>query len=493
MFKSKMINSSAMYDDKLDDKAVRFHYQVQNLSENKIYTIDDFKKEFDLGIDAIRNRVKTLMQNNYLHIARLQDDSGRIEKVVYISTMESVKLSKEDRIKYIENHNYRKSHWMNTEKICNKPTLSTYAKTPYMVNSLYKETHALLLCINNIYNNNITNVILYYYIINYITETGSLPELFSSISHKKTESDAIKIKNNISYKKNRMVVSYDFTKEIAIIDFWNSQNDLRTHKTNTKTYEKIKSALRRELRYSSPMVIKQAIENYNWLQSLEYSVLRGTKSPYKVGLDEFFGFNSFHNQLRNKQYHPLQNIKNWFFECRQGKDYLTQSYSMIKKDHNPEYTYEIIEQLRNHNLFEIDEIEDIKPKDKNIIIKSAEKMRDFINTHDFNISNNAIEKTALHLAEYLRDRTRDPHIGYLISDITWKNIEKIMENKNMLSQNDNRLQIINGVEYYDGIEVMSDDEKNSLENEAIEPDWYLDIDPFTLEQTRIYTNKEAVN
>ena len=166
------------------------------------------------------------------------------------------------------------------------------------------------------------------------------------------------IYNNIINIINKNKRSYDLPKngksEINhirelkdLIKFW--QKNLKHHKEDSETFNRGKEALERKyIRLNSKtnrLEIKTRKKRKSFayreiLAAMEiYKNLLEAKSiikqwPFYVGLNEFFGFNSYSqkvlfDKLTGKAAEVVL-IGSWFNECRKGSDYCIEKYSSAK-------------------------------------------------------------------------------------------------------------------------------------------------------------------
>lgn len=105
------------------------------------------------------------------------------------------------------------------------------------------------------------------------------------------------------------------------------------------------------LRKKSPAYIKirNAIDVYKKALANTQSILFNKKqSPYKVGLDEFFWFNSYTKRLIDKTdkgwIKKFQGFGGWYQACDYGLNYIDSVFGYVKKDKNEEATQFLIDE-----------------------------------------------------------------------------------------------------------------------------------------------------
>jgi hypothetical protein len=178
------------------------------------------------------------------------------------------------------------------------------------------------------------------------------------------------------------------------------------------------------------MVIKQAMANYAWILRQPYTTLWGKERPVVVGLDEFFQFNSYSEKIRSKKGHPLCAIVSWFEEAKKGKVYLENTYSQLKRDPNPTYTEALTRAVLSSGRFGVNGTEGLTSMDKNQLIKASGLLAEFVERNKDRLPKRAVVGTCLQsLMGYLTGsggKFKRLHLGYLASEITWKELENYM-------------------------------------------------------------------
>ena len=155
----------------------------------------------------------------------------------------------------------------------------------------------------------------------------------SKVSEKKPTSQ---LKDPVSIKKYHKKVHCLFNK-------WQDLNIVK-HRENSKPYLKALSKLNIYWRNRKQYGYKKIEQAFDVYQRLLNEILKN-KYPYKVGLDEFFGFS---NDIEKKQiWKKHKDIKDvidtsWFNECLKGYDYVSSKYMdssrTVSKDHYPKIT-----------------------------------------------------------------------------------------------------------------------------------------------------------
>jgi hypothetical protein len=497
-----MCNRTILGDPEIKTASKVVYLIIKEFGENGIITKKEIEKHFSDGRYVLNTALKDLYLKKYLHSAQMRDNLGKIECFLYVATDESIEMTTDDIINYIEKNSAKYGHFKQSNnesfsQLSTVPKISTVDASIYKESRAYDNIYYIYILLNNILTYIIRNNKYKY---NYMKIVDFLESLSDSMSSDKTnnisyEKDIAPTKiNKKSYYKEDKEKEYSFIKEKQLLAYWNKLDNTPTHRENTDTEKYILRRLRKELRYNSPTIIQNAMDNYDFVLNMPNSIIKNKKAPFRIGLNEFFGFNPYHRTSIKDNNHPLQNIKNWFEECKKGKKYLTKTYSSMLKDNNPECTHEIKYHIVKYDLFDITDSSDISPKDQNMIIKAAEKMSNFIALHRYNLRD-AEEITADKLCEYI-SRAKDNHIGWLLSDITWKNIEKEMIKQGTIQEMDPNLEIRNGIEYYNGMrvytmeEIEAEKEKNKLD---IEPDDDYDPDFYSLDPMEIIMGRKLNN
>jgi len=87
--------------------------------------------------------------------------------------------------------------------------------------------------------------------------------------------------------------------------------------------------------------IKKSMQAYKDLLEASHNTIKN-KSPYKVGLNEFFGFSKDTKERIQKSFVKLQGIKSWFEVCLQDESDYKEKFNGQVKDEYPKLTENII-------------------------------------------------------------------------------------------------------------------------------------------------------
>ena len=182
-------------------------------------------------------------------------------------------------------------------------------------------------------------------------------------------------------------------------------------------------------RYSIEDITK-SMDRYRQLLNDEFSIL-SDESPYKVGLDEFFGF-SKHTKTRIKQsYTKLNGIRSWFEECRKedlshlmkvGKNPYPHITQVLKKEFKDR-----INPINNSTHYE------------NIFRKASRLLMDFHSLNKDKLTIQLQRKPGIFakcLIEYIESsKSKDgKHPGWLCTDVTWEVFPKWLSEKGYTSE-----------------------------------------------------------
>lgn len=407
------INTTALNDQTLSYKAKGIHAYIRTRPQGTIVTMPDLQQGSSDGIDAIRSGIKELVQAKYLYLVRVRDPKGRIDSIVYISFPAPVKMKQAQLLEMVKNcGNYPQRDFPDMDE--NRDP----EKGKNRLNSPQRDFPDM--------ERHVLNYNLNYY-------NSPYGELNTSNYNKQIGSRRV----SSQYPKNESFGreqenSKNLEKAISLLEFWNSLPGTPTHRANptTKIYKTSIASLLKALKRYPVKTIKSAMEAYDHLLTAPGTVIRNGEAPFRVGLDQFFRFNEYTNQLRRKDGHPLAQMKNWFAECVKGEAYLLGAYTKVKKDSNPNLTKILTHAVVRDPKFGITEP---TPPQKNMFIQAGAKMREFLD------KNNKLFKLGMHLArrtpesvcvdrlfEYLHNTGKPLHLGYLLSDITWGNLGAYM-------------------------------------------------------------------
>ena len=166
-------------------------------------------------------------------------------------------------------------------------------------------------------------------------EKNNLVDNFS-ISNFNKDSLTRKIKKSLSDPE-------DYSEEVqSLFKFWQSLK-IVNHK-KSKSRNKALQDLDKALQKYSKEEIKKSMQAYKNLLDKCHNPIK-SKSPYKIGLNEFFKFTK-HTKDRIKKFHKdLQEMKSWFDLCLQDKDIYKEKFNGKIKDNYPLLTKKLIETI----------------------------------------------------------------------------------------------------------------------------------------------------
>jgi hypothetical protein len=229
------IDLEAMNDPALSWKAKALHYFIRTRGE-VVTNQDALVAAGPEGRDAVNNGVKELIQRGYLHLTQVREEDGRFKYAAYISFPKPAKLTEEQLTHLIEHGTIEQPY---TGKPDTGKPLSGGPLTRTPADSLS------------------------------VSVRNTLLDIPKGISN-----------NGVSYGDGAVAVSIE-----QIFTHWNKQPCLPTHRRGAqyKTYQTSIAHIQTALRHHAPMIIKQAIDNYNELLGDPYTVLRGNAAPVRVG------------------------------------------------------------------------------------------------------------------------------------------------------------------------------------------------------------------
>jgi len=386
----------AFEDNRLSFKAMGIHAFIRTQLDGKTVCMANLLQGSNDGEFAIRSGIKELMQYKYLYLVQLRDEAGKVNEAVYISLPKPIEIDQEILTKIVS-ENYLCTN-------CAK-TISPLETTgqPYFRRYIYN----------------------YDYI--YPSNAGHINNNYKALF-------TLALRPSGRKESNKGTTASSRRKEIAekLFAAWNRFEGLQKHREGEqyKTYRTSIKHLCAALKHHSPMVIKQAMANYAWILRQPYTTLWGKERPVVVGLDEFFQFNSYSEKIRSKKGHPLCAIVSWFEEAKKGKVYLDNTYSQLKRDANPTYTEALTRAVLGSGRFGVNGTEGLTSMDKNQLIKASGLLAEFVERNKDRLPKRAVVGTCLQsLMAYLTGsggKFKRLHLGYLASEITWKELENHM-------------------------------------------------------------------
>lgn len=225
----------------------------------------------------------------------------------------------------------------------------------------------------------------------------------------------LKRKTNMSMTKEKSIPKPIVfgTVEIKIIfEYWNRQgfpfvnHKLSENKTSITAIEKISKILKKTKREK---VIK-AIDTCHYLFSSSWFKYKYYYSTNKLTLVNFFSYDK-------KRYRAIASSipdypKSWFKECLKGREYVKNTYTVIKKDKNPNITKKL---MKIWNVFSGDKQTTLI---ENNLIIASEKLNNFSikNNYDCDIICDLIDKM-LNKWNIIKPRGTN----YFLNDQFWEN------------------------------------------------------------------------
>jgi len=226
----------------------------------------------------------------------------------------------------------------------------------------------------------------------------------------------------------------DYSNEVqSLFSYWQNLG-IRKHKPS-KTRDHALQQLNIYIHRYSIEDITESMDRYKQLLNDGFSIL-SDESPYKVGLDEFFGFNR-HTKTRIKNtYIKLKGIKSWFEECR--KEDLSH---LMRVGKNP---YPLIAQALKKGFKErIGPVSD-STHHENLFRKASRLLMEFhlLNKDKLTIQlQNKPGIFAKCFIEYLESSKskNGKHPGWLCTDVTWEVFPVWLSEKGYTSEENDTL------------------------------------------------------
>lgn len=380
------LDITAMNDKTLSYKAMGLHAYIRTRPTREITHMPDLMLATRDGDHAVRTGVKELLDADYLHLVQVRDKLGRIKQVVYVSFPKPVNIEAEALADMV---------------VKGRVTLPL-SDYPHVGNhDVVRTGHGL----------------------------SDEHNTFGIISRDSVVYNTIPPIGDIDYKQHSVAATTQSQNPQIekLLLLWNSLQTLPTHKKGNqyKTYRLIVQRLTTALQNHSPMVLTQAMENYNWFLQQPYTIVRHRQEPMVVGLPEFFEFSIYHQAMIDKERHPLRGLDSWFLECKKGKDHLLDAYSLVRKDPNPKHTEALIKALRECHAFVLPT--NIPAPDMNSLIRASGYLVAWIDKRKDRLDKRNIVGTCIRrLLAMLTRGTKTLHLGYLVSDITWNGFETYM-------------------------------------------------------------------
>lgn len=384
------IDTTALTDNRLSWKAKALHYFIRTQME----ALSNQQELVDAGPDgrdAVGSGIRELIQHKYLFAKQQRNENGEFICMVYVSFPEPVHITEEQVSTLLGTGSV---HMAGTQ---NAPMSTPHTENPFTVGGIYYLT-TLSITINN----------------------KSLRDL----------------SYNSSAAQRRPSNFENLPQEVTeIFDLWNSQPALPTHKKNPK-YKKYRNcikAIKGALRKYDRAQIGDSIQEYNNLLASPYTALLKKTQPMRVGLDEFFSFSSYSQQLivDLKPGSPMHEIVSWFDECKQGPDYLMTTYGRLRKDHHPDVTRILEAELESATSWR--PVSD-SVWDKNAFRQAADMLVEFHKHHrgslPFSYSAGDLARDFVNMVSTFNN----PHPGMLINTNTWEAFDRYLNNLAIMQQ-----------------------------------------------------------
>jgi len=181
--------------------------------------------------------------------------------------------------------------------------------------------------------------------------------------------------------------------------------------------------------------IKQAILDYNWLIAEPFTKIKGSARPQVVGLDEFFKFSRYSNDIRSSNNHPLHGIESWFVECSKGREYLGDAYAFRVKEENSLVTEKLLELIGRERLFGRANFDNLPVYERNVYVKAANQLHEYVLKNRHKLPAKGTYATCIMgVIAILRktEECKDIHPGFLTSPHIWANLTIYLKRKQII-------------------------------------------------------------
>lgn len=369
----KTINLSILLDNNLSWKAKGIFYYIRTRPKGwKLWIKDLINKSTD-GEGSVRAGINELIDMKVLYRGPIRDEKKRIKHWIYVSFSRPTEIEKLHLEKLLlENLNVAFLH---------------------VENQVYS---------NKIYSKNNNN-----------------------ISFNKLKEDMVSEKPNSFIETEDNINDYE-TKVQEAFEHWQSLKIVR-HKIGKTKNEGLRK-LHIFMKKYGLQVILNSMDTYKELLEDEYSILEN-RSPYKVGLNEFFGFNKFTKESKGYKQSKL-NIKSWFHVCKDEKN--LQKFSRLREDSYPKMTAALKRQF-SERVYELKE----SVQEENTFRKASEMVMLFFNEYKSKMNISEEKKRYPHLfadkvMDYLVEQQGDKHPGWLCIDFFCDSFYKWLEKKGIM-------------------------------------------------------------
>ena len=199
-----------------------------------------------------------------------------------------------------------------------------------------------------------------------------------------------------------------------VFNYWQSLKIVRhpASKTRTKGLNQLNTILTRH----SVDTVKKSMTRYKELLEDQYSILIN-EDPYKVGLDQFFGFNGYNKDRITRNLPKLEFVRSWFKECQ--KEDLTH-LMRVRANPYPEITTALKKGF-SHKIGKVNG----GTHNENAFRKASHLLMDFHSKHKEKLTLQLQKKPGIFascLIDYLAEapaKDGSKHPGWLCTDITW--------------------------------------------------------------------------
>jgi len=182
--------------------------------------------------------------------------------------------------------------------------------------------------------------------------------------------------------------------------------------------------------------ITKSMNKYKELLENEYSILTHD-NPFKVGLDEFFGFNTHTRNRIKSTYVQLKGVKSWYTECRKAD---LNHLMYVSKNLYPQITKILREEFKSKiNGF------NNSSRHENTFRKASRLLMAFHETNKDKLSlqlqkfPGIFAKSLIEFVESTKYKKGGKHPGWLCSDITWEIFPEWLDTKGYTSEDNDIL------------------------------------------------------
>jgi hypothetical protein len=224
--------------------------------------------------------------------------------------------------------------------------------------------------------------------------------------------------------------------------------------TDSDNFLRARGRLNQALKKHTESEIAAAMDTYASLFEGTYPTIppHEKKAPWRVGLSEFFKWTDYGYIKketdgkvarvcpRKEKNCSLRNAESWFIECLKGSGYVKSAHTRVKKDPHEAATGIMRSCIKDSQVFLYGDLN--APYEKNILIKAAGKLKDFVEQRkkyldfqDGNIQRLREVKSTEILVKYFTGIGRsDIPIEWLVTNITYKKFEAYLIQTAYLSE-----------------------------------------------------------